>query len=256
MSKKKIRRPQSYQKKQDPTFKEWWRAQTERTRKSIIYALIALAAVIVLICVWYYAIYDDGSLVIKDQAVVNKEDNWIIAELDSGKNSEYYKLGTVDAPDGYYLTDEDMTGTSSTVKYTTEFVYRPTDESGNTMVCVKGVGKSVDGMIDYVYDSFASLVEASEDDASSITEVTDLDTPSGKARYFIYTYSYESETDAGTTETKYTQYLVCYVPAYYKNSCVLVSVSINADSPDQFVANEVLETEMQKAIDAITITKK
>lgn len=36
MSKKKIRRPQQYQKKPDPTFKEWWQAQTERTRKSII----------------------------------------------------------------------------------------------------------------------------------------------------------------------------------------------------------------------------
>ena len=42
MSKKKIRRPQQYQKKPDPTFKEWWQAQTERTRKSIICALIAL----------------------------------------------------------------------------------------------------------------------------------------------------------------------------------------------------------------------
>ena len=49
MSKKKIRRPQQYQKKPDPTFKEWWQAQTERTRKSIICALIALAAVIVLV---------------------------------------------------------------------------------------------------------------------------------------------------------------------------------------------------------------
>ena len=62
MSKKKIRRPQQYQKKPDPTFKEWWQAQTERTRKSIICALIALAAVIVLVVVWYYGFYDDGSL--------------------------------------------------------------------------------------------------------------------------------------------------------------------------------------------------
>ena len=69
---------------------------------------------IVLVVVWYYGFYDDGSLKIRNQAVVGAEDNWLIGKLDKGKNSEYYKLGTVETPDGYELTDEKLTGTSST----------------------------------------------------------------------------------------------------------------------------------------------
>ena len=103
MSKKKIRRPQQYQKKPDPTFKEWWQAQTERTRKSIICALIALAAVIVLVVVWYYGFYDDGSLKIRNQAVVGAEDNWLIGKLDKG----IYSCVTDDiATDEVIITDE------------------------------------------------------------------------------------------------------------------------------------------------------
>ena len=171
MSKKKIRRPQQYQKKPDPTFKEWWQAQTERTRKSIICALIALAAVIVLVVVWYYGFYDDGSLKIRNQAVVGAEDNWLIGKLDKGKNSEYYKLGTVETPEGYELTDEKLTGTSSTPNYKTELVYKPLEDNGVSNLYITTVGRGVDDMIDYVYDTFSKMVTSDEENPGTISEV-------------------------------------------------------------------------------------
>lgn len=255
MSKKKIRRPQQYQKKPDPTFKEWWQAQTERTRKSIICALIALAAVIVLVVVWYYGFYDDGSLKIRNQAVVGAEDNWLIGKLDKGKNSEYYKLGTVETPDGYELTDEKLTGTSSIPNYKTELVYKPLEDNGVDTLNITTVGKSVNDMIDYVYDPFTRMVASDKENPGVISEVKELAAPSGTARYFTYAYSHKNETEAGAAETRYTQSLVCYIPANVKNSCVLVSVNVYPDSAEGFLSEDVLVAEAQKGIAVVSIDK-
>lgn len=255
MSKKKIRRPQQYQKKPDPTFKEWWQAQTERTRKSIICALIALAAVIVLVVVWYYGIYDDGSLKIRNQAVVGAEDNWLIGKLDKGKNSEYYKLGTVETPEGYELTDEKISGTSSTPNYKTELVYKPLEDNGVSNLYITTVARSVDDMIDYVYDTFSKMVTSDEENPGTITEVKELNAASGTARYFTYAYSYQNDTETGGTETKYSQCLVCYVPANVKSSCVLVSVNVYPDSAEGFLSEDALVAEAQKGIAVVSIDK-
>lgn len=255
MSKKKIRRPQQYQKKPDPTFKEWWQAQTERTRKSILCALIALAAVIVLVVVWYYGFYDDGSLKIRNQAVVGAEDNWLIGKLDKGKNSEYYKLGTVETPDGYELTDEKLTGTSSTPNYKTELVYKPLEDNGVSNLYITTVGRGVDDMIDDVYDTFSKMVTSDEENPGTISEVKELDTASGTARYFSCAYSRQNDTETGGTETKYFQCLLCYIPANVKNSCVLVSVNVYPDSAEGFLSEDVLVAEAQKGIAVVSIDK-
>ena len=63
------------------------------------------------------------------------------------------------------------------------------------------------------------------------------------------------ETEAGTAETRYTQSLVCYVPARYKNSCVLVSVNVYPDSAEGFLSEDVLVAEAQKGIAVVSIDK-
>lgn len=251
MSKKKIRRPQQYKKKPDPTFKEWWQSLTERTRKSIIYALYAVAAVIVLIFVWYYAIYDDGSLKIKNSAVVGKEDNWLIVDRGSGKNSDYYKVGVAGVPEGYTLTDEAISSSASS--YKTEFVYRPAEENGVDTLYITGVSKSADDMIDSIYGTFQSMTTGDEEHPGTISEVTDLSTPSGTARYFTYAYCYDNDTESGAVEVRYSQSIVCYVPANYSDACVLVSVNVNGDSADVYLSDDAIFEELQKGIAAISI---
>ena len=77
----------------------------------------------------------------------------------------------------------------------------------------------------------------------------------GTARYFTYAYSYQNDTETGGTETKYSQCLVCYIPANVKNSCVLVSVNVYPDSAEGFLSEDVLVAEAQKGIAVVSIDK-
>lgn len=240
MSKKKIKRPQQYQKPKDRTLKEWWGDQTEDAKKKYKYICIAVAAVLALVLIWYYAIYDDGSLKVKDNAIVGAQENWLIGQRSGGKNSDYYHLADVATPEGYEATGS--LGSSGTLR--TDFTYTKTTDKGDVSLYVAPVSNSVSAMTSTIYGQFAAMAG----EGGTISELLDYK----DAKYFVYTMEYDGENGAKT----YHQSLVLYTPCAYSDACVLVSASITAETAEGYWANEDLLNEAAAALNGLTIVKK
>jgi len=248
MSKKHIRRPQKYVKPKDPTFKEWWAAQSEK--KQHMYKIIAIAVVVAILLgvVYYYGIYDDGSLKIRKGEVVGKQDNWLIAELDDGKNSDYYHIANVDTPEGYVRTDDNLAGIATGPDHhDTFFAFAPVDEASPIEnIYVRAINKSVDSMTEDAYATFTGFAG----DKGTISEITEIDTQHGKAKSFTYAYGYSND-ELGET-MRYTQSRVTYIPTDDKDVCVLISVIYYSDT-EVYLENDVLEAEYEKAFAKLEI---
>ena len=234
MSKKKIRRPQQYKRSQERTMKEWWQDLNDMTRKRILWSCIAVVAVIALLLIYYFGIYDDGSLKVKDNALVGAQENWLVGQRDSGKNSKYYHFADVTAPEGYTATESAMS-----VQLQQAFSY----EKDGITLGITPVGSSLKTLVESVYPTLASLV--GED--GSISEIQDYSSKLGDAKYFTYSTNVEQEDG----ERQFTKSLAMYTPCSYKDSCILVSASAHED-----VADDVLLTEALKALDGVTLPAK
>lgn len=118
-SKRKITRPQQYVAKAN--------RKKKPMDKRILYGILGGVGVLVLAVVIFLAVYDDGSLPIRNGAVVTGGDNWIVANLSNATNGQrYYKLGEVNTPEGFTL-DPDTHYVSDT--NLTDFVFHPEDEN-------------------------------------------------------------------------------------------------------------------------------
>ena len=239
MSKKKIKRPQQYKKPKDRTFKEWWQDQSEGTRKGIVTGCIAVLAVIVLLLVYYWAIYEDGSLKVKDNAIVGIQDNWLVGQRDSGKHSKYYHLADVAVPEGYTVTD----GASSS-GLQQAFAY----EKDGITLNVNGVSRGVKDMVDSVYPTISAFVG----EEGSITEVQDYKSALGDCQYFSYTTATKNEDET----TVYSRSLVLYAPCDYKDCCILVSASARGAEEAALPAAETLLAEAETALNGVTVIKR
>ena len=175
--KKKIRQPQ-YKPKQARTMKEWWRDQTPLTQKRIRIAAIAVCAVIVLALVYYYAIYDDGSLRIRRDAVVGKQDSWLIAELEEGKNSSFYKLADVATPDGYTASEDSAFGytitSSRSTDHKTNFTFESNDAENPIWVHIRISygGRTLEGYSSQRYVAIDGIRHLSAGDTFTVTANT------------------------------------------------------------------------------------
>lgn len=252
MSKKKnIKRPQKYVKPKDPTFKEWWGSQSEKTQKNLKIAAIAVAAVILLAVIFYYGFYDDGSLKVKNGAAVGTQENWLIVEKDGGKNSDYYHLANVNVPEGYVTSDEDVAGVplSGTEPIDDGFVLVPQEGvSAIDNVYIKAISKSAADMMDSVYDTFVSFAKD-----GTITEISDHDTVWGAAKTFTYAYGYEDEENPGTMH--YNQCKVTYIPSLQDDCCVLISVNHYPET-ETYLTEEELTAVMETVLAQIEMVEK
>ena len=250
MSKKNIKRPQKYVKPKDPTFKEWWTLQSEKTQKAIKIAAIAVAAVILLSVIWYYGIYDDGSLKVRSGAIVGAEDSWLILEKDGGKNSDYYHVANVTVPEGYTRNAESAAGVQITgTSLDNDFTLNPVDEELKVdNLYIRAINKSVSAMMESVHPTFVTMV--GED--GTITEPASFDTEYGQAQYFSYAYSAEN-TEEQTTQ--YFQSRVCYIPTAEKDVCFLVSLSYFPETED-YADEATLEEVMNLGISCVELVTK
>ena len=252
MSKKRFKRPQKYVKPKDPTFKEWWAMQTEATQKKLKIAAIAVAAVIVLAVIFYYGFYDDGSLKIRDNAAVGKQDNWLIAELDGGKNSDYYHIANVNVPEGYVASEESAGGTLvGSTPIDNDFTFKPVDEASPIdNIYIRGVAKSANDMVNSVYDTFTGIAG----ETGTISEIKTVETALGQGKYFVYDYSYENPDEGNKVE--YNKSMVCYVPTQYKNVCTLISVNSYPETAEGYADDATLLAEFNKALAVMEMVEK
>lgn len=240
MAKKKIKRKQQYVKPKERTLKEWWRDQNARTQKAIICAVIAVAAVILLGCVYYYGIYDDGSLRVSRDAIVGAQQNWLIGEGNKGKNSKYYHVANVETPAGMTLKEESLTTGSTSLR--TDFSFGTDQEEISLYLCA--VNDSVNGIVESVHERFASMV-------AQTGEITDIVTEADGSRYFCYQYSFDD--DEGT---HYAQSVVYYMPSAVASRCVLISASVSTDTADNYRTVEELLPYVLEAKAGVTLVEK
>ena len=239
MSKKKIRRPQQYKKPKTRTLKEWWQDQTAESKKKMLYICIAVAAVIALVLIWYYGFYNDGSLKVRNNAAVGAGENWLIAQRSGGKNSKYYHIADVGDVQDYTVVE----GSASSGPATSFSM-----NSGDYNLYISPVNSSAADMVDSVYPLFGQLVSEN----GVLGEVKEQESPLGTAKYFSYQYA--SSAEDGTTT--YNQSLVMYAPSSYKDTCILLSVSLAPESEEGYVTEEELLAEAVKGLNAITIVEK
>ena len=242
MSKKKIKRKQQYRKPKERTFKEWWNDQSAKAQKWYKIGAIALVAIIVLLIVWYYAIYDDGSLRVSHDAIVGAQDTWLILEGDKGKNSKYYHVADVTVPEGFVVSAEGLGASSSSLR--TDFTFDSETDS-DVRLYVAPVNRTVDEMISQVYGSFTSMT----DERGTITEVKEAGNGN---RYFTYHYAYDDEME----NTHYIQSLVYYTPAAQKGRCVLISANVYPETEEGYRDEADLLAIVQKvAAENLTLVK-
>ena len=239
MSKKKIKRPQQYKKPKTRTLKEWWQDQTAESKKKMLYICIAVAAVIALVLIWYYGIYNDGSLKVKNNAVVGAQENWLIGQRSGGKNRKYYHIADVAEIQDYTPVE----GSASTGP-ATSFSLNNEDYT----MYISPVNSGVSDMVESVYPLFDQLVAEN----GILGEVKEQASNLGTAKYFSYQYG----TTAEDGTTSYNQSMVMYAPSSYKDTCILISVSLSPESEEGYVTEEELLAEAVKGLDAITIVEK
>ena len=247
MSKKKIKRPQQYRRDDHiPTMTEWWQGKTPQARKTILGVCIAVVAVIALIFIWYYGIYDDGSLKVRDGALVNVQDNWLVGERSKGKNSPYYHLADVETPAGLEVMEDSLAGTGTSLRQ--DFSYSGTAESGEFTVYIAGVNNSLADMIDGIYPQFGAMVGEN----GSISEKGTYESALGTSQYFSYTMAYDGDDGV----KNYSQSLVMYAPCAYKDSCVLVNVSSKPESEEDYWTEDALLEQAVNALSSVTLPAK
>ncbi|MBQ9299077.1 MAG: hypothetical protein IJ214_01055 [Clostridia bacterium] len=231
MSKKKIKRPQQYKRPQERTFKDWWQAQSGITRKRIVWGCAAILAVIVLLLVYYFAIYDDGSIKVRDNALVDVQENWLVGQRSSGKNSTYYHFADVSTPEGY---------TPAGSALATELQQTFSFEKDNITVSVNPVNGSVDEVADSVYSRIGAFVGEN----GSVGTLSEYQSKLGACKYFIYTTAYTLEDGSDY----FSKSLVLYAPSSFKDGCILISVASQED-----LAEDAMLTEAITALDAVTL---
>ena len=231
MSKKKIRRPQRYKRPHERTMKEWWQGLSDMTRKRIIWGCVAVLAVIALLLIYYYGIYDDGSLKVKNGALVNVQENWLVGQRSSGKNSTYYHFADVDVPEGYTPADYALN---------TELQQAFSFDKDDITISVSPVNNTVDDMVASVYERIGSFVGEN----GTVGDLGTYESKLGTCRYFTYTSAYQLEDGSDY----FAKSMVLYAPSNFKDACILISVSARED-----LAEDALLSAANDALNVITL---
>lgn len=74
--------------------------------KELKAGLIFCACALVLAVILFFALYDDGSLPLKDGKPVLGADNWLAVNTGTSSKPKYYKVGEVNPADGYTQDEE------------------------------------------------------------------------------------------------------------------------------------------------------
>lgn len=209
-------------------------------------AIVTAAVILALALIWlgYSFFYGPGgSLPSWGGRLRGVEDNWVVADLSDSGAARYFKLGEMQAPEGYTL-DEDMGAGSD--KKTQSFYYRADDpEATITHIYVSGVPNytaeaQLDRLIDYGY--FAQTGGAKQ----AVIDGRDV-----RYAYFVFDVSTEENAEEGTVA--YAN-LCLYIDSV-KDSCVLMMLDSPRVAMEDVTSEDVLYAEAEKLLPLLTVEK-
>lgn len=186
--------------------------------KELKWGLIFVAVALVVAIILFIALYDDGSLPVKDGAAV-MEDNWIVANVGSNSSPKYYKIGETAPIEGFTLSDEDF-GTETLKVYT----YRPDDpESRIDYYTVTGIKGVPSDNVQTINDTYASWMTELEVGPVEHAAIGDKDVDYFTSATPPITEEELAQAPEGFEYTK--QYLNAYVPSV-RDTTVLITVVV------------------------------
>ena len=235
MAKKHQRREHvSVRKKKEEELKLQKRRAFYAVHKKRIFTGV-IAAVLAIALGWMAVDYfytPGGSIRMFMGKLIGVEDNWIVRNMGTTKNPLYFKLGQVDAPEGYTL-DADYNVASDKIEQS--FYYNADDENAVVQsVYYAGVkDKTGEQMLETVTGSgmYTSVTEARE------TEIAGM-----KARY-VYAQMNPDSTDTSV----FSALLIMYVDTV-KDSCVLINCSSGHLTQEQLPDEAAMLTEAEKLV--------
>lgn len=249
----------SNKKKVRPQYVAKANRKKEPMPKKLKIGLWAGSGILVLGLLLFLILYDDGSLSVRDNVIVDKQDNWIISKLAVARGEKYYKLGEISsALEGFEI---DPTVSIKSDENESTFWYTPKNEDCQVeYYYITGVSSSISEMVEFLPQQLAIF---SPD--SVVGEVKTAVVAAREASYFLVSNpapvdeeaaetenTDETETTEGTDETETTettdeveeteehshsdhasQQIICYVPST-RNSCILISAAliVNEEMPE------------------------
>lgn len=208
--------------------------------KELKIGLAFCAGALVLALILFFALYDDGSLPIKDGVVATEGDNWIISNLGaSGNSKKYYKLGEVSAVEGYTMElDTSIKSDKNEMAYS----FAPEAEDDAVETCyITGVSSGAAEVIETAQSYFKSMYgEEAVNDAQTVTL--------GGKECTYYSMSLIDQEDA---EAPAKRQVACYIPVR-KNASILVSVTVKAPEDGAALAEEELLALAEPFAQAVT----
>ncbi len=162
--------------------------------KNLKLALIIAPCVLVVALVMFLLLFDDGSLPIKNGAVVTEGDNWIVSNL-SDVGTRYYKLGEVVPPEGFTLDVDTHYLSDSNAK---DYLYRADDENSQLeQLYFMGVKSKLSELVPSAYTSLGQFFGADQ-----MTEVKSATFSLHPVQYFssIHTETQEEATNRAAAE--------------------------------------------------------
>lgn len=212
-------------------------------KQIMIAAAIVIAVLVVASIVYSFFFGPGGSLPQSGDSLRGVEENWIITDLSDTAKKKYFKLGEMDAPEGYTI-DEVMSDTGD--KLEQSFYYRADDENALVpTIYVSGVPNysaeaQLKRLIDYGY----------------FAEEEGIQTGSIAGKDVVYDYLvFDVSADKGAEEgTVLYASLVMYMDSD-KDSCVLMMLNSAEGAREELPASAELIAEAEKFLPLLTVEK-
>jgi len=200
--------------------------------KGLRYGLLFCGAALVLAVALFLIFYTPDYLSIED-GVVQKEPNWVVANLSQNNTKRYYKLGEAEAIDGFTM-EENASDTA---------VWFYPDEEGARIrnYCVTGVNDTPANMMEKTYATFQAVY--GEENISDPMVAT---IAGRNCEYFIS--EAEGEAEEGVRRS---QMLCLYMPAA-RDAGILMNVFINVTEEMPAMTNGELVDLAEEIADRIT----
>lgn len=250
MAKKKHRNYRAEQARRKNEEDRIWR-EKEKARKAfwdkngkqiMIAAAIVIVALIVIRLVYSFFYGPGGSLPVSGGKLRTAQPNWIVTDLSTTSTDKYFKLGEMEAPEGYTFNPE-MSGTGDLAQ---TFYYNADDEAAIAQsIYVSGVANS---SAEAYLERLLNLGMFME------TEGAQTGTVAGQNvhyAYLVFDVSAEKSAEEGTVT--YAS-LVMYTDAA-KDSCVLMMLNSAEGAPDTLPTSAEMLAEAEKFMPLLKVEK-
>lgn len=208
--------------------------------------IVAAAVILALVLIWlgYSFFYGPGgSLPSWGGKLRGVKDNWIVTDLSESGAEKYFKLGEMEAPEGYTLDEEMSTASDEKVQ---AFYYRADDpDAAITHIYVSGVPNytaeaQLERLIDYGYFAQTGGAKQATIDGKDVSYA-----------YFVFDVSMEE----GAAEDSNAYASLCMYIDSVKDSCVLMMIDSPRSALADVPAEDVLYAEAEKLLPLLTVEK-